>query len=196
VVIGVDVDTQNDFAKIGGALFVPAEADVLPRIRVLSRSLRHRIGNVDHHGPDAWEFSENGGPFPAHCLKGTFGAMKIDESTITDQGTVLPTRFVPMASEGAAMIGEAVKGNGARIYTPDMFVDEVLRKGWAAMFEKEVYSLFSNENAYPMIRALVEAVGGTRKAYFAVYGYCTGGFCVDAAPSEAIGTKRVGKTVP
>ncbi len=181
VVIGVDVDTQNDFVKSDGSVYVQSGPDVVPYLRELTRNLRKRIGCVEHHGPDGWEFELNGGTTPVHCLKGTRGAMKIDETMIDDQLRTIPTRFIPISKEGQAMVGELRRGEGPRLYTPDMFVEEVKGRGWAGIFEKEECSLFSNENADPMIEALVRAVGGIRKAYFAVYGYSTGGNSVDAA---------------
>ena len=48
-------------------------------------------------------------------------------------------------------------------------------------FEKEVYSLFSNPTAELVVAALVAELGGPDVVRFDVIGYCTGGYCVDAA---------------
>ena len=57
------------------------------------------------------------------------------------------------------------------------------RAGVGLYFEKEVYSLFSNPLAQPVVAALVDALGGRDEVVFDVIGYCTGGYCVDAAAS-------------
>jgi nicotinamidase/pyrazinamidase len=58
--------------------------------------------------------------------------------------------------------------------------DEALA-GVGLYFEKEVYSLFSNPAAAPVLQALVTRLGGPDEVGFDVLGYCTGGYCVDAA---------------
>ena len=131
-IIGVDVDTQKDFANENGALFVPAELSVRKNIALLSQSGIPTIGSVDSHAYDAWEFEENGGPFPAHCVKGTEGSLKIPETTQAK------TRFIPM-SEGHLVVGENLAGAGNRRYDASLFADEVMRKGVNGIFEKEVY---------------------------------------------------------
>merc|ERR1712061_290271 len=116
-------------------------------------------------------FQANGGPFPTHCLKGTTDWMKIP-------GT-LPQRFrfVPM-SNGSVVIGEGRKGSGNRTYDAERFSTEV-RGGVGTYFEKEVYSAYANPNCSVMLARLVEDLGGPSKVTFQVFGYCTGGYCVD-----------------
>lgn len=179
IVIGVDVDTQRDFAREGGALYVPTSEAVKANLRKLTEALRIKIGSVDSHAFDAWEFQENGGPFPVHCLKGSEGWLKIAE---TQKG---PTRFVPMG-DGHMVIGEDVRGGGNRAYGPDEFATEVVDKGVTGLFEKEVYSMFANPNAEAFISAVIRRIETERslsrdQVLFAVYGHCTGGYCVDAA---------------
>jgi nicotinamidase-related amidase len=188
-VIRVDVDTQIDFCHPSGALYVPAPVSVLVSIEDLVFEAHDKqipvIGSVDNHSHDAWEFKENGGPFPAHCVKGTMGALKIIETThmrkkvfidqhTDDCGPAYKTRYIPMTHADHVVVGEAVPGQGARWYTPDMFVDEVRNKNVGVYFEKEVYSAFSNPNAKPFIRRLVNSYGGPKEVVFEVFGYCTG----------------------
>jgi len=87
-------------------------------------------------------------------------------------------RFVPM-SEGNLVIGEDDAGAGNRSYGPERFCAEA-RAGVGLYFEKEVYSAFANPNAEAMLAALVDELGGPSEVVFQVFGYCTGGFCVDA----------------
>jgi nicotinamidase/pyrazinamidase len=180
--IVVDVDTQHDFMISGGALYVPADASVHDGIRGALVDAAAQgvpiIGSVDSHAYDAWEFMDNGGPFPAHCVKGTRGWLRVNHD--------LParSRFVPMQplSEGRVrnLVGERVEHEGNRELDADGLADEAI-DGVGLYFEKEVYSLFSNPVAASVIAALVERLGGPDAVRFDVIGYCTGGYCVDAA---------------
>lgn len=181
----VDVDTQYDFMDKEGALFAPVQGFVVDNISLLTKLAVPRIGSVDSHAYDAWEFTENGGPFPPHCIKGTAGWLKPVETLPTR------TRFVPMGT--ALCMGEHIEGEGNRSYTPDFFTEEVT-SGISVYFEKEVYSLFANPFAEVALDSLVHYVRTVlrQEPVFAVYGYCTGGFCVDAA---ALGLAKKGYSV-
>lgn len=189
----VDVDTQFDFVDPSGALHVPASSTVS---RAIADALAEAVsggvpilGSVDSHAYDAWEFAENGGPFPSHCVKGTRGWLRIEPQ--------LPARirFVPMQAlaEGQVvnLVGEATKGEGPRRLDAAALAGEA-RDGVGVYFEKEVYSLFSNPAAEPVVTALVDSLGGPDDVVFDVLGYCTGGYCVDAA---AQGLRERGYTV-
>lgn len=159
----VDVDTQHDFCRPGGALFVAgAPAAVAACARLVARAVADGallVGSVDSHAHDAWEFGVNGrlGPagedprFPPHCVKGTPGWLKVPET--------LPARFyfVP-----------AVPDPGA--------AERVPQGTQAVYFEKEVYSLFANPNAAPVLDALAPP----GPVEFVVFGVATD-YCVRAA---------------
>ena len=129
--IFIDVDTQYDFCDPKGALFVagaPEAAKVCGRL--VSQAVREGalvLGSVDSHTHEAWEFNTNAnvGPagekpgFPPHCVKGTWGWLKVPET--------LPARFafVPVEPHEPSYPASAQ----------------------AVYFEKEVYSLFANPNA-------------------------------------------------
>ncbi len=135
------------------------------------------VGSVDSHAYDAWEFADNGGPFAPHCVKGTRGWLRICSD--------LParTRFVPMqvAEDGVRnLVGEAVQGAGVRVLDAEALAAEA-RAGVGLLFEKEVYSMFSNPAAAIVLESLVRSLGGPAAVVFDVIGYCTGGYCVDAA---------------
>ncbi len=178
----VDVDTQFDFVDSAGALYVPAPTTVPRAIAdALAAAVSEGapiIGSVDSHAYDAWEFAHNGGPFPPHCVKGTRGWLRIEPE--------LPARirFVPMQALVAGrvdnLVGEATQGQGPRHLDAEALAAEA-RDGVGLYFEKEVYSLFSNPAAEPVVAALVESLGGKDRVVFDVIGYCTGGYCVDAA---------------
>lgn len=188
----VDVDTQRDFMLQEGALYVHAEATVRMAIaRVLQQAQREGIpilGSVDTHAHDAWEFAGNGGPFPPHCVKGSPGWLRVFHDVPKR------TRFVPMQHVDASvknLVGEVKKGQGNRTLDAAALAAEAL-SGVGVYFEKEVYSLFANPTAEPVIAALVDAMGGAEAVRFDVLGYSAGGYCVDAA---AQGLRERGYTV-
>lgn len=177
----VDVDTQRDFMLPEGSLFVPADTTVRMAIaRVLQHAQRSGtpiLGSVDSHAHDAWEFASNGGPFAPHCVKGTPGWLRVFHD--------IPrlTRFVPMQHVDDSVrnvVGEDRKGAGNRELDAAALAAEALA-GVGIYFEKEVYSLFANPAAAPVIDALAATMGGAEQVTFDLLGYCTGGYCVDAA---------------
>jgi nicotinamidase/pyrazinamidase len=164
-----------------GAVYVHAETTVRMAIaRVLQQAQREGVpvlGSIDTHAHDAWEFSSNGGPFPPHCVKGSPGWLRVFHDVPKR------TRFVPMQNVDAEvknLVGEAKKGEGNRVLDAPALAAEAM-DGVGVYFEKEVYSLFSNPAAAPVLAALVDAMGGADAVRFDVLGYCTGGYCVDAA---------------
>lgn len=186
----VDVDTQFDFIDPGGALYVPAPDGTSEAIARLLQEAADEgtpiLGSVDAHAYDAWEFEANGGPFHAHCVKGTPGWLRVHHSVPAR------TRFVPMQTLPLRnLVGESEQGAGPRTLDAKALADEA-RAGVGVYFEKEVYSLFSNPAAEPVVSALVEALGGPEAVVFDVIGYCTGGYCVDAA---ALGLAERGYSV-
>ncbi len=71
------VDAQNDFFP-GGALPVPEGDAILPAVNRLLARARKRdwpvIASRDWHPADHTSFRSQGGPWPAHCVRGTAGA--------------------------------------------------------------------------------------------------------------------------
>jgi nicotinamidase/pyrazinamidase len=171
----LDVDVQNDFCEPSGALYVKGSPN--DRFRAIVRAARERgapiLGSVDSHAFDAWEFasSKRTGPngeapgFPDHCVKGTWGWLKVD-GTLTSR-----FRFVPNhpGIDAAALAAEIVSGEAEALY-----------------FEKEVYSLFANPNAEAVLREIAKAKGEPLEVF--VFGVATD-YCVKAA---ALGLRERG----
>ena len=166
----IDVDTQFDFCDPQGALFV-AGAD---RLDAAFGALTKRaigadaliLGSVDSHAFDAWEFAGalDAGPngerpgFPAHCVKGTRGWLKLP-STLAPRA-----RFVPnVALDDAALEAALTR------HAPQQL-----------LLEKEVYSLFANPNAEAVLARLAGAGAGAEPTRFVVFGVATD-YCVRAA---------------
>ena len=95
-----DVDTQIDFVHADGKLAVPGAEEAVPAMRLLVEAARdagipHVASADDHELTDA-EISEEPNfetTYPPHCLRGTRGARKIDE---TDQADPVPIGLEPL----------------------------------------------------------------------------------------------------
>ena len=99
-----DVDTQVDFVLPDGKLYVPGAEQVAPPMRLLVEAARaagvvHVASADDHELTDA-EISEQPDfqtTYPPHCLRGTRGARKVDETEQEDPVPIglelLPDRY-------------------------------------------------------------------------------------------------------
>ncbi len=71
------VDPQNDFFS-GGAIGIPHGNDLIPNIndyiKHFSRQGWSLIATRDWHPPNHCSFTEQGGPYPTHCVQGSRGA--------------------------------------------------------------------------------------------------------------------------
>ena len=93
------VDYQNDFNPPDGALAVPGGDEIANRLNELAADDRYEvvIATRDWHPPDHESFSEQGGPWPVHCVQGTPGAElhpALDQSqvdAIVDKGQARDT---------------------------------------------------------------------------------------------------------
>ncbi|MBW3664863.1 MAG: isochorismatase family protein [Actinobacteria bacterium] len=74
----VVVDVQNDFADPDGRLYVPGGDEVIPAINDAVRSADEARATIvytqDWHPEVTPHFEKDGGIWPVHCVKGTWGA--------------------------------------------------------------------------------------------------------------------------
>jgi nicotinamidase/pyrazinamidase len=72
------VDIQNDFADPRGSLSVPgADAVIVAANREIALALEHGatvVATQDWHPEHTPHFASDGGPWPVHCVGGTWGA--------------------------------------------------------------------------------------------------------------------------
>ena len=84
----VVVDVQNDFADPDGSLSVPGAADAVIAInREIDAALRAGatvVATQDWHPDRTPHFATDGGPWPVHCVGGTWGAELVQTLVIPD----------------------------------------------------------------------------------------------------------------
>jgi nicotinamidase/pyrazinamidase len=82
----VVVDVQHDFAHPDGGLFVPGGDAVVPLIDAEVRAAAAADATVlytqDWHPPTTPHFEKDGGVWPVHCVRDTWGAALHDDLTV------------------------------------------------------------------------------------------------------------------
>ena len=85
----VVVDMQNDFAAPDGSLSVRGGVDVVAVVNAQVAAAREagavRVYTLDWHPPDTPHFAKDGGPWPVHCVAGTWGAELVDGLDVDGQ---------------------------------------------------------------------------------------------------------------
>jgi nicotinamidase/pyrazinamidase len=125
----LDVDTQRDFMLSSGALYVPGAERIIPKLRRLMDFARKNeitiLSSVDAHIPNDDEFRD----FPPHCVQGTEGQRKIDE-TLLPRPMIFPNKPI------------------------DRNLLEIVRKNQQIIVEKQTLDLFSNPITERLLRVL------------------------------------------
>jgi nicotinamidase/pyrazinamidase len=127
-----DVDTQVDFMLPGGKLYVPGAEEVAPAMRRLVESARAagvvHVASADDHELTDDEISPEPDfetTYPPHCLRGTHGARKVDE---TDQVDPVPIGMT---------------------HVPDRYLE-----GREFLLLKKSFDVFTNPNTDRLLTAL------------------------------------------
>ena len=144
-----DVDTQNDFMGKNGALYVNGAEDIHNLLKELTKYAMNNgipiVGSVDAHSRDDPELKV----FGPHCLKDTYGGLKIPE-TYHVRTLRIPNKRI----DNLAKLAECLRTQKYR----------------ALYLEKQTTDVFSNPNTEELLRNL-----GADE--FVVYGVATD-FCV------------------
>jgi nicotinamidase/pyrazinamidase len=127
-VIFWDVDTQYDFMKADGKLYVPDAEHIIPNLKKLTdfahgHGLRI-VASADDHLPQHPEISDQPDwktTFPPHCLRGTPGQKKIPETALRD----------PLVIEPDVQDAKAHRGD--------------------ILFHKHRFDVFTNPNVLPVL---------------------------------------------
>jgi len=95
-----DVDTQVDFMLPHGKLYVPGAEETAPAMKRLVEAARAagivHVASADDHELTDEEISEDPdfqATYPPHCLRGTRGARKVEE---TEQEDPIPVTLEPL----------------------------------------------------------------------------------------------------
>ena len=133
-----DVDTQDDFMRADGKLYVTGSEAIIPVLHRLTQ-YAHRNGirilaSADDHVPGHRELStapDWKATFPAHCMRGTPGQRKIAETHLRN-----PLVIEPAPRDPVALAGEV------RAHDGDI------------LFHKHWFDVFTNPNLLPVLDAL------------------------------------------
>jgi nicotinamidase/pyrazinamidase len=101
-VIFWDVDTQVDFMRAEGKLYVPGSEEIIPVLRALTDFAHARgipiVASSDEHELAHAEISATpdwATTFPPHCMRGTPGQRKIAETALRNPLVIEPEREDP-----------------------------------------------------------------------------------------------------
>jgi nicotinamidase/pyrazinamidase len=137
-VIFWDVDTQYDFMKADGKLYVPEAEQTIPNLRKLTDYAHAHgiriVASADDHVTGHAEISDTPDwktTFPPHCMRGTPGQRKLPETALRDALVIEP------APADARALAERVRAHPGDI-----------------LFHKHRFDVFSNENVVPVLDAL------------------------------------------
>ena len=133
-----DVDTQHDFMRSTGSLYVPGSEEIIPVLQRLTDHAHARgiriLASADDHVPGHRELSalpDWRETFPEHCMRGTPGQRKIAETALRNPLVIEPEPQDPVAL--AARV---------RAHDGDL------------LFHKHWFDVFTNPNLLPAVDAL------------------------------------------
>jgi nicotinamidase/pyrazinamidase len=137
-VIFWDVDTQYDFMKADGKLYVPDAEQIIPNLKRLTDYAHARgiriVASADDHVSGHRELSDNPDwkeTFPPHCMRGTAGQRKIAETSLS-----YPMVIEPDPTDQAALQSRVATHRG----------DILFHKHW--------FDVFTNPNVEPVLEVL------------------------------------------
>ena len=133
-----DVDTQYDFMKADGKLYVPDAEHLIPNLHKLTDYAHGHgiriVASADDHVMSHGEISANPdfkATFPPHCLHGTAGQRKIPETALRDPLVIEPEPQDPTA------LAARVRNHRGDI-----------------LFHKHQFDVFSNSNVLSVLDVL------------------------------------------
>lgn len=133
-----DVDTQHDFMRSDGLLYVPGSEAIIPLLRSLTNFAHEHgvpiVASADDHIAGHRELSDSPDfqrTFPPHCMRGTPGQLKIVETRLLS-----PLVIEPEPEEPDALTRRVAAHRG----------DILLHKHW--------FDVFTNANVMTVLGAL------------------------------------------
>ena len=102
-----DVDTQHDFMRATGKLYVGDSEAIIPTLAALTAYAHDRgiriVASADDHDTGHRELSHTpdfAESFPEHCMRGTPGQRKIPETTLLNPMVLEPDLPIPAGVRG------------------------------------------------------------------------------------------------
>ena len=133
-----DVDTQVDFMRPEGKLYVPGAVEIGPALAELTRAAARpgivRVASVCDHVLEDDEISDTPdfrNTFPPHCLRGTPGQAKVPETALADP-LVVPNRPED----------------------PALLASRLARHAGEVLIEKNHFDVFTNPNTSAVLDTL------------------------------------------
>jgi nicotinamidase/pyrazinamidase len=133
-----DVDTQYDFMKADGKLYVPDAEQLISNLKRLTDYAHDHgiriIASADDHVAGHRELSDSPNfteTFPPHCMRGTPGQKKIPETALRDPLVIEPERA-----------------------EPDALTARVRAHHGDILFHKHWFDVFTNPNVETVVDAL------------------------------------------
>lgn len=133
-----DVDTLYDFMKSDGKLYVPGSEDIIPavkaltdfahanRIPIVASADKHELSDVEISDTPDWKAT-----FPPHCMRGTPGQLKIEETQLQNPLVIEP-----------------------ELQDPATLAQQVLTHRGDFLLNKRAVDVFTNPNVPALLRAL------------------------------------------
>jgi nicotinamidase-related amidase len=130
----VVVDVQHDFLP-GGALGVSDGDRIIPPLnRVIDRFLQAGLPiffSRDWHPPDHCSFREQGGPWPPHCIRGTWGAAFAENLHVPDGAVIISKGTQKDEEQYSTLFGHDAEGRTLARRLEDLPVRRVFIGGLA-----------------------------------------------------------------
>ena len=133
-----DVDTQHDFMRSTGKLYVTGSEEIIPVLQRITEHAHARgiriLASADDHVPGHRELAATPDwktTFPDHCMRGTPGQRKIPETTLRNPLVIEPE------PEDPARLAARVRAHDGDL-----------------LFHKHWFDVFTNPNLLPALDAL------------------------------------------
>jgi nicotinamidase/pyrazinamidase len=133
-----DVDTLYDFMKSDGKLYVTGSEDIIPavkaltdfahanRIPIVASADKHELSDLEISDTPDWKST-----FPPHCMRGTPGQLKIQETHLQNPLVIEP-----------------------ELQDPGALAQQVLAHRGDFLLNKRALDVFTNANVPAVLRAL------------------------------------------
>jgi len=133
-----DVDTLYDFMKSDGKLYVGGSEEIIPavkaltdfahanRIPIVASADKHELSDLEISDTPDWKST-----FPPHCMRGTPGQLKIEETRLQNPMVIEP-----------------------ELQDPGALAHQVLAHRGDFLLNKRAVDVFTNANVPTLLRAL------------------------------------------